>query len=155
MENHTKVIDAFKVIGLEIQTNSKASEVEIGALWHKFIAENFTDQIPNKAHIYPIALYYNYGSKNMCCPQGADAYACLIGCKVTNLDTIPVGMVGKAVPEQRYALFRATGDFPEGLIKTWQAINAAGLERTYEYDIESYEHFQQPDHEVDIYVAIK
>ena len=155
MKYHIKEKEAFKVIGIEIQTTAKRADVEISELWHKFVAENIADKIPHKQHIYTIALYSDYGGAGMCCPMGPDSYAYLIGCKVTSLSDIPVGMTGKEVPHQKYAVFACEGDFPASLQKAWQAINTLSLERTFTYDIDSYKHFSDPDHHVDIFVGVK
>ena len=174
MKYHVKTKEAFNVIGLELKTTSQRAEVEVGQLWHKFIAENTPDQIPNTTHIEPVALYYDYGGQGMCCSMGPDSYAILLGCKVANLDQIPVGMTGKAVPEQKYAVFTITGKVPESIIQAWQEINALGLNRSMLYDFEDYKYiqepmvvhdvrlgtsltetFEEPITEVDIYVGIK
>ena len=156
MKYHIKIKKAFNVIGFELKTTSKRAEVEIGQLWHKFIAERWEDKIPTITHIEPLAVYYDYHGKGMCCPMGPDSYACLIGCQVEKLDEIPVGMTGKAVPEQKYAVFTVTGEFPESLINAWKEINGMKeLERTFLYDFESYKHFREPSQEVDVYVGVK
>lgn len=174
MKYHVKNKEAFNVIGLELKTTYKRAQVEIGQLWNKFIAENIADKIPNITHIEPVALYYEYGGQGMCCPMGPDSYAMLLGCKVANLDTIPVGMTGKAVPKQKYAVFNITNQLPESLAQAWEAINALGLNRSLQYDFEDYKYIQEPMPvhdvrlgmnytktfdtaitEVDIYVGIK
>lgn len=155
MKYHIKEKEAFKVIGIEIQTTAERADAEISELWHKFVAENIADTIPNKEHIYTIALYSDYGDSPTCCPQGPDSYSYLIGCKVTKLSHIPVGLTGKEVPAQKYAVFASKGDFPASLQRAWKEINALGLERTLKYDIESYKRFSDPDHEVDVFVGVK
>ena len=155
MKYHIKEENGFHAIGFELKTKSKRAEVEIGQLWHKFIAENWEDKIPNITNIEPIAIYYEYEGQGMCCSMGPDSYAVLIGCQVDNLETIPVGMTGISVPKQKYAVFTTTGEFPKSLIQTWKEINALNLARNFLYDFENYKHFREPSQEVDIYVGIQ
>jgi predicted transcriptional regulator YdeE len=172
MKYHIKIKEAFNVIGLELKTTSKRAEVEIGQLWHKFVAEKAIDKIPNITDSEPIALYYNYGGNGMCCSMGPDSYSYLLGYQVSNLDKVPVGMTGKKVPEQTYAIFTITGELPESIIKAWHQIRAINLKRTFLYDFELYKYYQEPSsnieldptilndqvqttQEVDIYVGIE
>lgn len=162
MKYNVKTKETFNVIGLAIQTSTFRVEKELGALWHKFVAEHIADKIPNKTHVYPIVLYYDYSYEELVGGKPAqgtegpgDYYSCLIGCKVSTLVAIPVGMTGITVPTSKYALFSCTGDFPGSLIKKWKEIDSMDLPRTHLFDIESYKHFPEPNHEVDIFVGIQ
>lgn len=162
MKYHVKTKEAFNVIGLAIQTSNFRVEKELGALWQKFVAEHIEDKIPNKTHVYPVVLYYDYsyeelvGGKPVPGSEGpGDYYTCLLGCKVSTLVAIPVGMTGITVPTSKYAVFTCTGDFPASLKGAWEKIDALNLPRTHAFDLESYKHFREPSHEVDIFVGIQ
>jgi predicted transcriptional regulator YdeE len=43
-------------------------------------------------------------------------YSWILGCEVSSLDEIPEGLVGKVIPESKYAVFTTQGEFPQGLI---------------------------------------
>lgn len=152
---------SFHIIGIEIQTSPEVAEKEIAQLWHKFVAENIEEKIPNKASLEILALYSDYSSDHDdYCEhdhvQGPlDHYSYLIGCAVSSLDHVPVGMVGKTIPQSRYAKFTARGHFPESLKKMWQEINDMDLKRTYKFDFEDYRAFEADDKAIDIYVGIK
>jgi predicted transcriptional regulator YdeE len=140
------------VVGIECRTSndSHAGPHDIPRLWQRFYAENVLGTIPNKASEEVIALYCDYEGDYM------QPYSCVIGCAVTSLDEIPHGMVGKVVPASPFAVFQATGEFPQSLITTWGHIWQSDLKRTYAGDYEVYgEKFAAGNpKEIDVLVAI-
>jgi hypothetical protein len=63
-------------------------------------------------------------------------YSWILGCEVSSLDEIPEGLVGKVIPESKYAVFTTQGEFPQGLIAAWQAVWKSNLLRSYTSDFE-------------------
>lgn len=142
------------VMGIECFTANApdAAPQDIPRHWAKFVEEGIVDQIPNKASNEVIALYCDY--------QGdyTEPYSFVLGCPVSEVDYIPEGMVVKVIPESAYAVFKASGDYPQSLIDTWGDIwQTPDLKRTYTGDFEVYgEKFcSQSSQEVDIWIAIE
>jgi predicted transcriptional regulator YdeE len=66
-------------------------------------------------------------------------------------------LVGKVIPESKYAVFTTKGEFPQGLIAAWQAIWQSNLSRSYTADFELYSSDFDPQRhpEVKVFIAIK
>lgn len=126
---------AILVIGIDCRTSNalEAGPQDIPQLWGRFYNENIINRIPNKVSNEVIALYCDYeGDHTM-------PYSVVIGCPVSSFDTIPEGMVAKTIPASTYTVFRAIGEYPSSLIKTWGNIwEHQELKRTYTGDYELY-----------------
>ena len=72
------------------------------------------------------------------------------------MEQVPEGLVGKVLPESRYAVFTTQGAFPQGLVAVWQEIWKSRLQRSYTSDFEVYRSDFDPQRnpEVMVYVAI-
>jgi len=136
------------LIGIEIRTCNAASD-EIGELWQKFFASQVQDRIANCIDTRLFGLYSDYENKHE-----AD-YNFMIGCPVSDLETIPQGMVGRAIPAQTYQVARAQGALPDALLEAWQDIWQSDIPRTFAYDFEIYDdRAADPENaEIDIFVA--
>lgn len=91
-------IQQFSVIGISVRTtneNGQASQ-DIPALWNKFMTEEIAEQIPNKIDNSIYCIYTEYEKDH------TKPYTTILGCKVRNLDTIPIGMIGKTFEEATY-----------------------------------------------------
>lgn len=150
----TVIIEPFKIIGISIQTtneNNQASK-DIAALWGRFMEENLLTKIPNKASSDIYSLYTSYEGDH------TQPYTTILGCRVENLDEIPVGMIGKSIVGGKYFKTSTKGDLMQGLIvKQWEKIFGMDLDRTYVADFEIYgKKAQNPSAaEVDVFVGIK
>ena len=150
----TVIIEPFKIIGISIQTtneNNQASK-DIAALWGRFMEENLLTKIPNKASSDIYSLYTSYEGDH------TQPYTTILGCRVENLDEIPVGMIGKSIVGGKYFKTSTKGDLMQGLIvKKWEKIFGMDLDRTYVADFEIYgKKAQNPSAaEVDVFVGIK
>lgn len=150
----TVIIEPFKIIGISIQTtneNNQASK-DIAALWGRFMEENLLTKIPNKACSDIYSLYTSYEGDH------TQPYTTILGCRVENLDEIPVGMIGKSIVGGKYFKTSTKGDLMQGLIvKQWEKIFGMDLDRTYVADFEIYgKKAQNPSAaEVDVFVGIK
>lgn len=138
-------------IGFELKTNNEECSFTMPTHKDKFLKENIPAKIPNKINGNTLALYTDYeGDYTM-------PYSWILGCEVSNLDSIPEGLVGKVIPESKYAVFKTQGNFPEGLIAVWQEIWYSKLSRTYTSDFEVYANDFDPQHnpQVKVYIAIE
>ena len=95
------------------KTNNEKCSLEMPAHKERFFKENIFAKIPNKKSGDLLAIYTNYEG------DYSKPYSWILGCEVTSLDSIPEGLVGKEIAEQKYAAFSTEGKFPEGLIAVW------------------------------------
>jgi len=141
------------LIGITCRTSNDpgAAMKDIPALWERFYSENIISQIPNKASEEVIALYVDYKGDH------TKPYSVVIGSPVTVFDEVPEGLVAKQIPGGTYAAYRAIGEHPQALIKTWGQIWRTDLPRTYRGDYEVYgEKFTSGSpQEVEVFIAIE
>jgi|TARA_R110002096_G_scaffold150589_1_gene312647 predicted transcriptional regulator YdeE len=149
----TVKIEPFKIIGLSIRTTNENGQAtkDIADLWGKFMAENTLAMIPNKITQDIYSLYTDYEDDH------TKPYTTILGCKVSSLDKIPEGMVGRSFDGGSYVKTSTKGDLMQGLIvKHWSKIFEMNLNRTYIADFEIYgKKAQNPSAaEVDIYLGV-
>lgn len=147
-------LEELHIIGITIQTTNKdgQSAHDIGALWQKFMLENVKGQIPNKIDHDVYSVYTDYEG------DYTQPYTTLLGCKVTSLEEIPDGMVGKSFDSATYAHFTAKGNLADHVVyDTWVKIWNENLDRKYIGDFEVYgEKGRDPTKaKVEIYVGIE
>lgn len=147
-------IQQFNVIGISIITTNENGQAaqDIPALWHKFMSEGIMELIPNKTDHAIYCIYTDYEKDH------TRPYATILGCKVSSLDNIPEGMVGKVVHEAKYHKQVAIGNVSQGSVyNEWVKIWNSDLERTFTADFEVYgERAQDPENaEVDIFIAVR
>jgi predicted transcriptional regulator YdeE len=138
---------AIDIIGITTRTSNELAMQEIPKLWQKFYLQDIKKIIPNKKSDTVYALCIDY-EKDITKP-----YSLVIGCEVISLDTIPEGMVGKTIPQAKYAVFLANEKQPEAIISPWQQIWHTQLARTYTGDFELYD--PHSNSKAEIYVAVK
>lgn len=147
-------ISAFYFVGIAVRTTNanQQSAKDIGALWQRFFAEGVMSKIPNKVDDKVLSIYTDYESDDK------GAYTTCIGVKVSSLDMIPEGMIGRTFPNEHFKKYEAKGAMPNAVVQVWNEIWAKGaqLNRKFTYDMEVYgEKCQQHETpEVDIYVAV-
>lgn len=147
--------DEFKIIGISSRTTNKNSQAlqDLGALWGRFFSEAIAEKVPHKISDEIIAIYTDYQS------DYTEEYTTIIGLKVSSLDEIPEGMVGREFPEENFQLFTAKGEMPNAVGETWMEIwnQDSQLNRKYTYDYEVYSAKSQngENSEVDIFIAVK
>lgn len=145
----------MKFIGIQVETTNKngQSAQDLGNLWGKFMGENLFSSIPNKASEDIFVIYTDYESDYQ------EKYTVIIGTKVSDLQEIPQGMVGREFPEQTFKKWIAKGEIPSALMKTWQEIwrNDKNLNRSYLYDLEVYGSKSQKgkNSEVEIWLGVR
>lgn len=137
-------------IGLELRTNNEECSSAMPKHKEKFFNEKIAEKIPNRINHDILALYTNYEG------DYSKPYSWILGCEVSSLDEIPEGLVGKEIPESKYAVFTTQGEFPQGLIAAWQAIWKSNLFRSYTSDFELYRADFHPvnNPEIKIYIAL-
>lgn len=150
----TQTIQGFNVIGVSARTTNENGQAEkdTPALWGKFMSEGVLQKIPNKVDDTIYCVYTDY-EKDQTKP-----YTIIIGCKVSSLDDIPEGMIGKAIEAGNYAKYVAKGNMMQGIVQNkWEEIGKdSSLPRAYKADFDVYDQAQNPENgEVDIFVSVK
>lgn len=147
--------DGFKIIGIATRTTNKnnQSQEDITKLWNDFFTNNLLEKIPNKISSEIISVYTDYKS------DFTEEYTTLIGCKVSTIDDIPNGLIGREFKSAKFQTFIAKGTMPDAVVDIWTNIwqKDSELNRAYTYDYEVYgEKSQNGDNsEVKIYLSIK
>lgn len=146
-------IENFKIIGIETETtneNGKSAE-DLGKLWEQFYGENVPSKIPNKAGNEVYSIYTDYET------DYKGKYTSIIGLKVSSLDQIPDGLIGREFNGGEYRRFVAKGQMPNAVMETWKEIWTKDneLNRKYTADFEVYGQKSQngENSEVEIYIA--
>ena len=147
-------IKKFSVIGISVRTTNENGQAtqDIPALWNIFMTSGIADKIPNKIDNSIYCIYTEYEKDH------TKPYTTILGCKVSDLQTIPDGMVGKTFDEANYTKIVAKGNILQGMVfNEWTKIWNSNLDRTFTADFEVYgEKAQNPENaEVDIFIAIK
>ena len=145
-------IEPFMIIGISVRTTNENNQAakNIGDLWSKFMSENILGAIPNKIDSTVYSIYTDYESDH------TKPYTTILGCKVSNLQSIPNGMIGKSFDGGNYVKLSAKGDLMKGLIvNKWTEIWSMDLDRVFTADFEIFgEKAQNPnDAEIDFLIA--
>ncbi|WP_109299305.1 GyrI-like domain-containing protein [Aquimarina sp. AU474] len=149
----TKKFDSFHVVGLSVRTRNEDQHVtlDIQKLWETFMAQGAMNKIPNKLEDTLFGIYTDY-------ENGASGYYnAIVGCKVSDLNAIPRGMVGTTIKNGNYLKFTAKGDVTKTAIpEAWAKIWKSNLDRTYTTDFEVYDEraIDPTKAEVDIFVGV-
>ena len=117
-----------------------------------FLSNQIIDKIPNKVDLAVYSMYTDY-EKDYTKP-----YTTLIGCKVSSLENIPIGMIGRQIVGGTYKKITAKGNLTDGIVyNEWVSIWNSDLKRTYSADFEIYggKSRNPCDAEVNIFVAIQ
>lgn len=146
-------LKTFQVIGIAVRTTNEngQSTQDIPALWIRFMSEDILDQIPNKVDNTLYCIYTDYEKDH------TKPYTTILGCKVSNLDQIPNGLVCKTFEERTYIKRVAKGNLMQGIVyDEWTKIWNADLNRAFTADFEVYdERTQNPvNAEVDIFISV-
>lgn len=147
-------VDGFNIIGITVRTenNNGKGLIDIGGLWARFMTENILVQIPNKIDNTIYSIYTDYES------DYTGLYTTILGCRVSNLDNIPSGFVGRNFASGKYNKYVAKGNILTGIVAdAWKNIWSLEIDRSYIYDFEVYgANAQNPlDAEVEIYIGVK
>lgn len=149
----TQRLEEFSVIGISVRTtneNGKSAQ-DLPTLWATFMGQGIIEKIPNKLSDDLYCMYTDYEQDH------TRPYTTILGCKVSTLETIPEGMVGKTIESENYTKFVAKGDLAHGVVlDTWIKIWNSDLPRNYTADFEVYgPNAQNPENaEVTIFIAV-
>jgi len=146
-------IQSFYLIGIAVRTSNENGQAaqDIPALWNRFMSDNLMAQIPNKIGGTVYCIYTDYEKDH------TKPYTTIIGCKVSTLDEVPKGMIGKTIEGGSFHRRTAKGNISEGLVyNEWVSIWNADLNRAYNADFEVYdERAANPGiAEVDIFLSM-
>lgn len=146
-------LKSFSILGIAVRTTNEngQSGKDIPALWNRFMTEGILEQIPNKVDNTIYCVYTEYEKDH------TKPYTTILGCKVSNLNTIPNGMKGKNIETGNYSKHIAKGNIGQGIVfEAWTKIWNSDIKRMYTADFEVYgEKAQNPENaEVDIFIAV-
>ena len=145
----------FNFIGLSTKTSNQNGEASsaITALWSEFIESNLLEKIPHPISSDIVCIYTDYEH------DYTGTYTCLLGMKVSSLDSIPEGLVGRYFEGGLFQTILVQGELPHSLERAWKEIweNDSKLNRAYTYDYEVYDERARngANSEVVIYLAQK
>lgn len=146
-------IDEFYVIGISVRTTNKGgqSQKDVGDLWTKFMSSGVLDKIPNKVNVDVYSMYTDYET------DYTGPYTTIIGCKVSSLDNIPEGLVGKKIPTSKYLIYKSIGKLPESVVETWKSIWNSKISRGYiaDYDVYGSKSQDANNPEVETFLSVK
>lgn len=126
---------SFTIAGISVRTSNKEgkSQKDIGELWNRFFSQQTSEAIPNKVSDEIYCIYTDYESNFM------GAYTTILGCRVSDTQNLPTGMVVKHIPTGRYHEYRSEGKLPECVGQTWMNIwQSPDTNRMYEADFDIY-----------------
>lgn len=147
-------IQKFNVIGISIRTTNEngQSSQDIPALWGRWMSEGLLQKIPNKVDDTLYCIYTDYEKDH------TKPYTTILGCRVSDLNTIPSGMVGRTFEEGNYLRYLAKGNILQGMVfEAWTAIWNSDVQRAFLADFEVYgDTAKDPEHaEVPIFISVK
>jgi len=124
----------FYIIGISVRTINKdnQSAIDIGGLWNRWFTEELSVKIENKISDEIINMYTDYKSDEH------DCYTAILGHKVSSLDPIPEGFIGKHISDKKYKEFISKGKLPECVLNTWETIWNTKIDRKYTADFDVY-----------------
>ncbi|RYD69343.1 MAG: AraC family transcriptional regulator, partial [Sphingobacteriales bacterium] len=86
-------------------------------------------------------------------------YTAIIGQRVSTLNIIPDGLVGREITNEKLLKYKAKGEMPQAVVAIWKEIweDNIALYRTYNADFEVYSEKSQQgaDSEVEIYLGVR
>ncbi len=145
--------DPINIVGVSVRTINEGSKAieDISALWDRFMSEDISCLITNKADDNIYCFYTDYEGDH------TKPYTVVLGHAVHSLDVIPDGLAGRTFERGSYTPFQAKGNILEGAVaKAWGNIWEADIPRNYEADFEVYgEKASDPSNaEVDIFIGV-
>ncbi|MBS1513776.1 MAG: effector binding domain-containing protein [Bacteroidetes bacterium] len=147
-------LDEIKIIGINKITTNRNNQAmsDIPAVIGKFYGEGFAEKIPSRIDNDMLAIYTDY-EKDYTAP-----YNYIYGCRVSSVDFIPEGMIGKIIPASKYAVFAVRGKMPDVIVNLWKYIwKEFDSQRAYIADFEVYGKKSQDreNSEIEVYISIK
>lgn len=147
--------ETFYIVGISVRTSNEVGKAmhDIPKLWQRYMEEKIAEKIPNKVAMTNYAVYTDYEKDH------TKPYTMILGCEVENLDTIPTGMVGKAIEKATYQKFTVKGDLSMGkpIVDQWNKIWNMDINRAYGADFEVYDEdaYGALDGKASIYIHVE
>jgi predicted transcriptional regulator YdeE len=140
-------LDEMTIIGISTRTTNKDGQArhDIGALWSRFMEDNFIEKIPGKESQDIYCVYSDYES------DFNGPYTTVLGCRVEKIDEVPEGLTMIKIPTCSYHVYESSGEMPKALVDTWTYIWNSETERSYIADFDVYSH----EPVIKTYVSIK
>lgn len=147
-------IAPFHLIGISVRTSNDPgkADVDIPALWSRFMTEGVKDKIQHRVEEALYCVYTNYEGDH------TQPYTTFLGCRVANLEITPEGLEGLAIDGGRYEIVTAKGNILEGMVfNAWLSIWNTALPRNYKADFEVYDEkaADLTKAEVSIYIGVQ
>jgi predicted transcriptional regulator YdeE len=135
MSHKTIELPMFFVAGISVRTINQDghADKDIGGLWQKFTQEKLADKLEDKEGEELYCVYTNYEGDH------TGYYTAILGCKVTSIEYLPDGFVGKAIAAGKYNVYTPEGKFPANIAATWRHIWATAEDRIYTADFDVYD----------------
>lgn len=153
MDFTTVSLGQFSVIGITVRTTNQEgrAQKDIGDLWQNFFQNDVQNQIPDKISNDIYCIYTDYES------DASGAYTTILGCKVSSLENIPDGLIGKTIPETNYRLYKFRGKLPETVLNTWYHVWQTPMNRRYvaDFDVYGSTSSDTDNAEVETYVSVQ
>jgi predicted transcriptional regulator YdeE len=139
------------VVGVTARTKNSDENMPniIGGLWNSFYQDVIYPQIMNKINQKALGIYSDYES------DVNSEYSVTVSCEVSDVKSIPVNTVTKAIPAGKYAKFIVRGHMQKAVADFWSQLWQMDLERSYICDFEEYQDCNMEDAEIHIYISIK
>ncbi len=146
--------EAFYVVGISIRTTNENGQAmqDIPKLWQKFMSENLMEKITNRLEDSTYAVYTDYESDH------TKPYTMILGYKVSDIENVPFGFIGKKIEVANYQKFEAKGDLTkDAVVNEWMKIWNSDIDRVYSSDFEVYgEKAQDPTNgEAEIFIVVR
>ena len=147
-------VNYFKIVGvsIEITNENGQSAKDMAVLWNNYFTEKVSKKVMGMGSAEIYVLFSEYES------DFTGKYTAIIGHKTSSLDDVPTGLSGWDFKGGNYTKFKAQGELPNAIKKTWDEIWSLDkeLNRMYTVDFEIYGPKSQngSDSEVDIYLAV-
>lgn len=145
------------LVGIGVRTDNHREmdpqTAQIGGLWERVFAEDVLSRIPHASDDQTIvAAYTEYET------DASGPYTLIVGKEVSATDDLADGFHHAVAPAGAYLRFRATGEMPQAVVETWQAIwtyfQNSAIRRAYQVDLEIHRTLPSGETSVEIDIGI-
>jgi predicted transcriptional regulator YdeE len=146
-------LNQFSIIGISFRTTNENGQaaIDIPQLWAKLLSEETITKIPNQIDDAVYSIYTDYEL------DYTKPYTTILGCKVSILENIPEGMVGKVIEASEYEVYTAKENLAKGVFyREWEKIWHSNIARKYAADFEIYgpKSSNPQDPEVPVFISV-
>ena len=146
--------EGFNITGIYIRTTNAENQAmkDIGALWDRFLSENWMARISGRLDNSIYSVYTDYEG------DFTKPYGVILGCRTSDGAAVPEGMITRRISAGTYEHRIIKGNIMEGVVgKAWSEIWNSDLQRTYTADFEVYgEKASDPTNAViDLFISLQ